>query len=101
MSDHWPVVFDSEIFCCSPVYQPSTFLAGPLNSYTAIHFKDSFLASAAGSTILASQSMDVEDMVINFNATCTEVLNAVAPLKVKKTKQNKQPWLNEDIKEKM
>ncbi len=40
-------------------------------------------------------------MVININATCTDVLNAVTPLKVKKTKQNKQPWLNEDIKEKM
>lgn len=42
--------------------------------------------------------MDVEDMVINFNAFCTEVLNVVAPLKVKKNKRNKQTWLNEDIR---
>ncbi len=91
-------MFDSEIFCCSSVYQPSTFLARPLNSSTATHLKDLFLASAAGSIILASQGLDVEDMVINFNGSCTELSNTVAPLKVKKTKRNKMPWLNEDVR---
>lgn len=98
LSDHWPVVFDSDITSCNSVYQPSTFLARPLNSSTSMHFKELFLVSAADSTTLASQGLDVEDMVSNFNASCLEVLNTVAPLKVKKTKQNKQPWLNDDIK---
>lgn len=87
LSDHWPVVFDCDLpISCSSVYQPPSFLARSLNSATASNFKDLFVASVAGCTNSAAQVLDVEDLVTNFNASCTEVLNKVAPLKVKKKK---------------
>uniref|UniRef100_G3PBI9 Uncharacterized protein n=1 Tax=Gasterosteus aculeatus TaxID=69293 RepID=G3PBI9_GASAC len=38
--------------------------------------------------------LNVEELVSIFDATCTEILNSVAPLREKRRKPQKEPWLN-------
>ncbi|XP_073786402.1 uncharacterized protein [Danio rerio] len=42
--------------------------------------------------------MGPEELVIQFNPICSNILNSVAPLKIKKKKVKPQPWVNSNIR---
>ncbi len=98
LSDHWPVLFDSVITSSSPVNQSSTYLSRSINLFTALQFTEAYIALTAHSSVLAAQSISVDELTNSFNSTCLEILNVVAPLKSKKTKPKNQPWFNHNIK---
>ncbi len=98
LSDHWPVLFDSVITCSSPVNQSSTYLSQSINPFTALQFTEAYIALTAHSSVLAAQSISVDELTNSFNSSCLEILNVVAPLKSKNTKPKNQPWFNHNIK---
>lgn len=43
-------------------------------------------------------NLSVDEQLNQFNSVCVEILDSVAPLKVKRGKTKYQPWVNESLR---
>ncbi len=92
ISDHNAVLFQIPLVLSDS--KPSTLICSrPLNSLSVSRFCQAFTAS--NSPINASQQSDfsVEELVSVFNSSCRDILDFVAPVRVRKLKPS-LPWLN-------
>ena len=96
ISDHFTVSFSvthpySQVKPCAPEHLVQT-----INSSTVSHFSAAF-----GSSVLRVKdenghlSPDEFEFESVFNSTCTDLLDAVAPFRTKRSKPMTERWLNE------
>ena len=99
VSDHKLVLFSMVLF------QPSFIEESPVyrrafNSMSASRFKELFnCASLAAPGPDFSPGFNTEELVSLFNHTCRTILDSVAPLKLKSSNKEPQPWLTESANE--
>lgn len=94
-SDHKTVLFSAN-FPCDVLSNVSVPVASRvLTPHTASSFSAAFEVYPL-LTLFESpcHSMDLEELVNQFNASCSDILDVVAPFKARKNKVKLQPWLN-------
>ncbi len=83
------------LFLSHPVKQsPPGYYVLPFNSDVPVRFSEAFSTQFAISCKSSSFDMDHEELISYFNSTCVNILDSIAPLKLKCPKTRNQPWLN-------
>lgn len=90
-SDHKTVILNSNFLCNGNIVSASVS-SRILNPCTASSFSAAF--NTFSLTESHSPCMGLEEFVDQFNSSCLEILDVVAPLKVRGKKVKSQPWLN-------
>ncbi len=73
---------------------PPGYYIRPFNSDVPVRFSEAFSTQFAISCKSSSFDMDLEVLTSYFNSTCVNILDLIAPLKLKCPKTRNQPWLN-------
>lgn len=92
LSDHWPIMFSTSFPCeTSKPCQPFCY-SRSMTPLTASQFSEAFSSTLI--SIAPPVDLSSEEQVINFNHLCNNILDLIAPFKLKKEKIKTQPWLN-------
>lgn len=96
ISDHFLIEFELSGPCPPSAPSPCHTLAHSINSATASHFFYSFrLALPLSLAADLSPYTNIDELLSIFNLSCTDTLDQIAPLKLKRLKSNTStPWLN-------
>lgn len=94
ISDHFPVLFNVNM--CNMELKRE----GPVQNIRMINLEtiDQFSMALTNSAFYdanCNTATPVNELVNSFIATCTSILDTVAPLKTKRCKPSRQPWLND------
>lgn len=94
ISDHMPIRFNVTS-TTNDGHQPPSFLSRVITTSTSSVFSTAFteLALHIEPTILSAVGPD--ELVDSFNNVCSEILDNVAPFKMRCQKVKKRPWLND------
>lgn len=94
ISDHMPIRFNFTS-TTNDCHQPPSFLSRVITTSTPSAFSTAFteLALHIEPTILSVVGPD--ELVDSFNHVCSEILDNVAPFKMRCQKVKKRPWLND------
>lgn len=97
--DHKAVLFNSYfIFNCQADDSSVAVETRVLSASTASNFSSAFdMGSSRSLMEFPSSDMGPEEFIIQFNLICSNILNSVAPLKIKKKKVKPQPWVSSNI----
>ena len=96
VSDHKAVLFQTSL--PSPAYKPcSSSRSRSFNANSSPRFTQAFLAVPPKTP--AHTELSVDQLIDNFNNTCSEILDSIAPFKTKNTKPNALHWLNDHTRE--
>ncbi|XP_055015067.1 uncharacterized protein LOC129410609 [Boleophthalmus pectinirostris] len=94
ISDHLPILFNIEL--PGPVVKQDTSVrtVRAFTPLTVEQFSCAF-ASFTPPALTFSGALSAEELNTMFNTICTDILDAVAPLVMKRAKPTSEPWLNE------
>lgn len=87
-SDHCLVIFEMSLSINTRL--PGVRHGSVIKSCTASDFNTRF-TTMAHSLVNSSTSMNTEEFMMSFIATCSEVLDSVSPLKVMRSKSKQEP----------
>ncbi len=95
-SDHNPIVFNITLLRSPPKNNLLLIMLVQLQLQVS-DFSSVFYAYSLSDTIVSpSILMGPEELVNLFNNACSDILNDVAPYKLRKHNTKTQPWLNEN-----
>jgi hypothetical protein len=96
-SDHKPIVFNVNLPNPLSVAKSPGRFSRYINSLTASHLYECFLSNDVASSILTANELpgSIDDLVSLFNSSCSNILDTIAPLKLRHPKPKPQPWLND------
>ncbi len=95
LSDHMPVIFNVIMQCKPALAQSGVFCSRLITTSTAVEFSEIYNSSSFVNVIeCPSLSLGPDELLILFNSVCSDILDVVAPYKVRKPKLNPTPWLN-------
>ena len=97
-SDHFPILFNSLIPCSIPKPIDHAHLTRAINPLTAPQFSCMFTNSMP-IVMDENHTLTADTLLSNFNLTCTQILDTIAPLRKKRTKALSEPWLNDTTKD--
>ena len=81
-----------------PDPKPTTLIRSrPLNSSCTHHFSQAFTVSRSFLNI-DQQNLTVEDHLSVFNNSCLNILDSIAPVRLKRPKPSFTPWMSEDLR---
>ena len=90
VSYHKAVLF--HITLLSPDPKPPTLIhSHPLNSRSVPSFSQAFMSSSTIFNTGELHGLTIDDLVSGFNSSCTNILDAIAPVRLKKLKPNSLP----------
>ncbi len=85
ISDHRPVFFNFDLPASVSKSQSADCYFRPINESTANCFAEAYVKSPVSSIIEASgPSLDTEELTVVFNYVCLDIINDVAPIRLKK-----------------
>lgn len=94
ISDHFPVLFNVTLPCSQVKLRAPRCRVCTINALTASRlsaaFKDSLLYSRDHYCHLSP-----DEFIAVFNSSCVDLLDLVAPLRIKRPRQVTEPWLND------
>ncbi len=96
ISDHMPIRFNLSSSTNAFCYQSSSFLSRVITTSTPSAFSTAFITETSfptESTMLYTIGPD--ELLNSFLIICSEILDNVAPFKMRCHKVKNQPWLNE------
>lgn len=96
ISAHFPVIFSATVPCSVVAARPPARCFRATNSSTTLQFSTAF-NGYMHSTVEGYGALSAEDLVALFNSTCTSILDAIAPLSIKRPKAISEPWINDSI----
>ncbi|XP_014185285.2 uncharacterized protein LOC106632421 [Haplochromis burtoni] len=96
ISDHFPVIFDVQSCNMELNSEGPPSLSRPINSEAVALFSAAFANSFCYEDI-SNAPLSVDGVVNSFISICTSILDTVAPVKIRRRKTSRQPWLNESI----
>jgi len=96
-SDHKPIVFNVNLPNPLSVAKTPGRFSRFINSLTASHFSECFLSNDVASLISTVNELpgSIDDLVSLFNTSCSNILDSIAPLKLRHPKPKSQPWLDD------
>lgn len=94
ISDHFPVMFDVQLCNMELNSEGPLCLSRLINSEAVALFSAAFANSVCYDDI-SNAPLSVDGAVNSFISTCSSILDTVAPVKTKRRKTSRQPWLNE------
>lgn len=94
ISDHFPVMFNVEICNVELNCEDSLYKVCNINPEAIVHFSTA-LTNSAFYDDNCKTTTPVNELTNSFISIYTSILDTVAPLKTKRFKPNRQPWLNE------
>lgn len=94
ISDHFPVMFNIEICHVELNCEDFLYKVCNINPEAIVHFSTA-LTNSAFYDDNCKTTTPVNELTNSFISIYTSILNTVAPLKTKRFKPNRQPWLNE------
>lgn len=99
ISDHFLIEFEFSSYSPPSVPPPSHVLARSFNSATASLFSNSFKFALPPSLSADLPSCtNIDELVSSFNLSCTNTLDQIAPIKLKRVKSNTlTPWVDSSI----
>ncbi len=96
ISDHLCVKFSTTFYSDSTPKLPPSY-SHVISSSTASQFTEAFLSSTPRpSDVPPSSPLLTEKLVAQLNSTCVNILDSIAPLKLRKPKNKTHSWLNND-----
>ncbi len=96
VSDHNAGLFTVPFLC--PDLKPTTLIhSRPLNSSCTLRFSQIFTASSLSSNPDA-QNYTVEEHLSAFNNSCLNILDSIAPFRLRRPKPSFIPWMSEDLR---
>ena len=98
ISDHMPVIFTTTIPCATAKTCVATRRLRTLNPQTASKFSILFGQSELVGSWNVICALSVEDLLDTYNSTCMDILDSVAPFRVKRIKALVEPWLNDSTR---
>jgi len=99
-SDHKPIVFKVPDVSSATVNKPVGFYSGFINSLTVSQFSEHYLANAVEESILhsAKTSYGPNDLISLFYTDCNNILDSIAPFKLKQPKIKSYYWLDDNAR---
>lgn len=94
ISNHFPVMFNVEICHVELNCEDSLYKVCNINPEAIVHFSTASTNSAFYDDNCKTTT-PVNELTNSFISIYTSILDTVAPLKTKRFKPNRQPWLNE------
>ncbi len=95
LSDHMPVIFNVIMPCKPALAQSGVFCSRLITTSTAVEFSEMYNSSSFVNVIeCPSPSLGPDELLILFNSVFSNILDVVAPYKVRKPKLNPTPWFN-------
>ncbi len=92
LSDHMPVIFNVIMPCKPALAQSGVFCSRLITTSTAVEFSEMYNSSSFVNVIeCPSPSLGPDELLILFNSVCSDILDVVAPYKVRKPKLNPTP----------
>jgi len=99
ISDHRSVFFSFDLPVATAKDKPLDYYFRPINEVTSNLFAEAYVSNPISSIIEASEPcLNIEELTDKFNSLCSNILNEVAPLRLKKPKLRSQPWLNNETR---
>ena len=96
ISDHKAVLFQVPLLF--PDSKPLTLIhSSPLNSLSVPSFYQAFMSSSMVLNTNEQHGLTVDELVCGFNSSCTNILDSIAPVRLKVLKPHSLPWLNEEL----
>ena len=92
LSDHWPIMFSTSFPCEAPKPSLPRRYSRSITPLTASQFSEAFSSTLI--SIAPPVDLSPEEQVNNFNHLCRNILDSIAPLRLKKEKIKTQPWFN-------
>lgn len=98
-SDHKPIVFMIPVVSSITVNKSVGCYSRFINSLTASQFSEKYLANAIEGLILnAESSIGPDDLICLFYPSCSDILDSIAPFKIKQPKQKSYYWLDNNTR---
>ena len=96
-SDHNAVLF--KVPHLSPAPKPTSLIRSrPLSSPSAPTFCHAFSSARDALTNHLQLPLSVDELVCDFNNSCTTILDSIAPVRYKKKTPFSRPWMSEDLR---
>lgn len=99
-SDHKPILFKVPAVISATVNKPADYYSRFINSLTVSQFNDDYLANAVEKSILHAEKASYgPDVLISlFYTVCSNILDSIAPFKVKQPKIKSYYWLDDNAR---
>ncbi|XP_070409642.1 uncharacterized protein [Nothobranchius furzeri] len=94
-SDHSPILCDFNLPCVSAVASSHVRFCRVLNAAKVIELGE--LLCAEGSE-LHTMSLNAEELTLQFDSICKNILDRIAPLRIRKPRPRPEPWLSDDVR---
>uniref|UniRef100_A0A8C6L1N7 Reverse transcriptase domain-containing protein n=1 Tax=Nothobranchius furzeri TaxID=105023 RepID=A0A8C6L1N7_NOTFU len=94
-SDHSPILCDFNLPCMPAVASSHVRFRRVLNAAKVIELGE--LLCAEGSE-LHTMSLNAEELTLQFDSICKNILDKIAPLRIRKKRPRPEPWLSDDVR---
>jgi len=99
LSDHMPIMFNVKLFNLLHTPRPVGQYFHHINASTVNEFSACYLGNVVNTSITAHDHLvSPDELISSFNASCSAILDTVAPLEFKRPNFKTQKWLDDSTR---